>query len=236
MTRHLVFILILTRLMISCDETERLKLVKVNGKDGKIYNSFYLNTENKKDSLEKFFANGVMSKALYWNEGNIDSIINYSLDGDILKNDITKDSIVYSYDENKRLIQKSTVNFSGNYEGISINYEDSLITNIANYSNGRINGLTINFDKHEYPILIGNIIDDSFSFGIQLDNEGKINALRVNDNSSRLGLIYRYYPSKKVKSKVELLDGKPHGYKIEYEKDGTIKAMRKYHKGALIRK
>lgn len=212
-----------------------MKLVEVHGKDGKIYNSFHLNAENKKDGLEKFFEKGILSRTIYWNEGKVDSTLSYSSDGTVLKNEKSKDSILYSYDENNRLIRKSTIGPSGDYEGISIEYKDSVITSVANYSNGKINGLTINFDEGEYPTLIGNLIDNSFNFGIQLDDEGKIKTLTVNDKKSRLGLIYRYYPSNRVKSKVELLDGKAHGYSIEYAEDGTIKSKRKHERGTLIR-
>ena len=231
MLRIFSLLILLLFLSASCNDNleqkRSLKKIQILNSKNEKSNTFYLNSKNQKDSIEEVYELGKLQKRIFWKNGVADSIVQIEKS----KND----SIFKEYDENKSLVRKSTIDESGNYEGISIQYKDSLISTVSNYIDGEINGLVVNLNEKEYPQLVGRLIDGSFYFGIQFYDNGTVKSLRVNDKNTRLGIIYNYYPNQSIKNKVELLDGKAEGIRYEYDEAGNILSKKKLKKGIIDR-
>jgi|GEM_PF-6479299 antitoxin component YwqK of YwqJK toxin-antitoxin module len=231
MLRIFSLLILLLFLSASCnDNLEQkgsLKKIQILNSKNEKSNTFYLNPKNQKDSIEEVYETGKLQKRIFWKNGVVDSVVQIEKS--------KKDSIFKEYDKNKSLVRKSTIDESGKYEGISVQYKDSLISTVSNYIDGEINGLVVNLNEKEYPQLVGRLIDNSFYFGIQFYDNGTVKSLRVNDKNTRLGIIYNYYPNQSIKSKVELLDGKAEGIRYEYDEAGNILSKKKLKKGIIDR-
>lgn len=223
---------------ISCEiqqNSNSLELKKITtfGFDKRISNVFYLNFEKQKDSIESIYKFGKLSQNIFWDNGKIDSILNYQSGSLIPNRWILKGSILYTYNQKKHLIQKSSLNLDGRYQGTLLKYKDSILNEITHYSNGKINGLTVHLNDSEYPMLIGNLVENSFYFGIQFYESGTVKSLRINNKNDKLGIIYNYYSNGQIKDKTELEDGKVHGMKYKFDEFGKIITKNKYNKGIL---
>ncbi len=203
-----IFLLFLP--LVSCTH-DKQNLIKNEIKDdkGKVSNVYYTNSKSQKDSVEHIYSMGKNTRDIFWSNGSIDSILNYKRDGSVYSYEVVKDSISYVYDTNNQLIQKSFINKNGRYEGIMIKYKDSLINNLSTYDDGEIKGLVVHLNDKEYPVLIGKLINNSFPFGIEFYNSGKIKTLRINNKTDKFGIIYNYDENGNILNKVKLKNGKP---------------------------
>jgi len=227
-------LLIFIILIVSCnnDDSKNIKMHQVFDDKNKLSNEFFLNTNNQKDSVEKIYSLGKLTREIFWNKGKIDSISNYKKNS-FTTYEVIQDSVSYVFTQEKELVLKVPIDKNGRYYGTGIHYKDSIITGVSNFVDGQLNGLVIHFDDNGYPKLIGNLIDNSFYFGIQFYSSGKVKSLSVNNKENEFGIIYDYYENKIVKSKSELKDGLVDGVQYNYDHKGEIISKRYYNKGRL---
>jgi antitoxin component YwqK of YwqJK toxin-antitoxin module len=222
-----LLIYFLTIVIVSCAQNSRLE--EVNGlneiqifdSENNLVSIFYLNQKKQKDSLEVLFENNQIVKQIVWDSGKITS-----KQSDI--NNLTvRDTLLNTGEK-----IKSTIDEMGFIQGLQIKFKDSTISSISNYKNDILEGFTLHFDSDEYPSLIGDLSSNSFNFGIQFYEDSKsIKSLMVDYKTSRLGIIYDYFPNGSIKSKSQLLDGKTDGIVYKYNLEGDLISKQKYKNG-----
>lgn len=233
MNKNIIILTFLVILFSSCNtrdlgkQTDLEKIEIFNEKE-KVVNRFFLNFSRQKDSIEEKYEQGKLKRKIFWKNGTIDSIKEFNTP--TISEKVT-DSLRKNFDKNGSLIQKSEINYDGEYDGFSFKYKDSILSSATEYVDGNIKGLVAHFNKESYPTLVGNFEKGSFFFGIQFYEKGKVKTLRINDKENRLGLIYHYHPNGTLKSKVELLDGVANGVELNFDKNGTLISKRKLTKG-----
>ena len=220
--------------MFSCnnDDSKKIKKHLVFDNENKLSNEFFLNTNNQKDSIEKIYSLGKLTREIFWDKGKIDSISNYKRNS-FTTYEVIQDSVSYVFNKKKELVLKVPINKNGRYYGTGIHYKDSIIIGVSNFADGQLNGLVVHLDDNGYPKLIGHLIDNSFYFGVQFYSSGNVKSLMISNKESKFGIIYDYYENKKIKSKSELRDGLVDGVKYKYDEKGKVISKRYYDKGEL---
>lgn len=227
MKKPKISLLVIYLLLISCNDT--LQEITINSSDKKIVKKYYLNSNSQKDSIEtNFRKNGSVAKIIYWNNGSIDSILNYNMNNKFSNYEILKDSLLYGYNKNQELISKATINKNGNYDGLKSVYIDSIIESIVSYKNGMYDGVFLMLNKKERPQSFKFIKKEYPICSISFYENGQIKSIFINNKSNNTKINYSYLKNGRIKSKYESYKGLTTGTRYKYDDEGLLISKKEF--------
>lgn len=164
------------------------------------------------------------------------------------------------YDKSGRISAKGNFDLKGNRTGTwTWFYENNQVKEITSYSEGKIQGASLDYYNNGHLKLKSNYRDDLLEGLYEFYNnkgalqqrssyiKGKLEGLYTSyylngdaieyeipyHENAVHGKVVRYFPNGKVRSEIEFVNGKRHGQDIQYNIEGRVTSLENYLNGSL---